>query len=1137
MPLLAAQLADYFTHNIKERGRQYFTAGAVRLVKSQARYIRAKVRGSTAYRVELRLNGNQLRATCTCPYFETQDLCKHLWATILTVEAENTLQDAANVRSLQLTFEDESAFDDEEDEEPFIDYTAARPIKSLTASRPAARKGEADWKQRFTDLSRAMKERAARSTSATWPASGREILYLVDAPASRTNNALILEVGFRERKAKGEWGKIKSPRLSDAQIHSLPDPSDRQILLLLAGAREHYTWEHGGYYGYEGVPSRCRLSAPLQRALLPLMCATNRCRLRRSEADEELPVLRWDAAEDDKPWDFWLEVRPAASGKKYVFAGVLRRGETRLPLSAALLILPHLIINHDLTIAPLDDAGAPLWLALLREQGDWSVPAAQAQAVLAEMLNFPQVPRLDLPAELRYEERRERPQLRLRLHPPRQSGWNNRHLRGELSFAYAGTLVNDEDARRAIFQAEVRQLLHRDPIAEEEARARLKQLGFRLARSNYGSPPTLELHPNNLARTVRTLVAEGWHVEAEGKLYRSSGALRVAVKSGIDWFELHGTLEFDGDVTATLPELLAALKRGDNAVRLGDGTFGLLPEEWLRKYAALAGLGTAAKDHLRFRPSQTGLLDALLAAMPEPTYDEVFARARDRWRNFSGVQPHDPPVNFHGQLRPYQREGLGWFHFLREFNFGGCLADDMGLGKTIQVLALLETRRARKNQSAAPPPKRGQKTPAKIKPRAGTQEAPWRPSLVVVPKSLIFNWQQEAARFTPQLRVLNHTGPERANERSKINDYDLVLTTYGTLRRDVEHLRQVNFDYLVLDEAQAIKNAQTDAAKATRLLRGTHKLALSGTPIENHLGELWSLFEFLNPGMLGTAPIFQQTINSAGGSPGADEQTRALLSRALRPFILRRTKEQVARELPRKLEQTLACEMEPAQRKFYDELRAYYRQSLLDRVARDGINKAKIHVLEALLRLRQAACHPGLVNKDHLRDPSAKLDLLLPHLAEVIAGGHKALVFSQFTSFLHIVREKLEHGGLTYEYLDGRTRDRAAKVARFQTDPQCPLFLISLKAGGLGLNLTAAEYIFLLDPWWNPAIEAQAIDRAHRIGQTQRVFAYRLIARDTVEEKVLELQQTKRHLADAIITADNSLVRQLNREDLELLLS
>jgi SNF2 family DNA or RNA helicase len=433
----------------------------------------------------------------------------------------------------------------------------------------------------------------------------------------------------------------------------------------------------------------------------------------------------------------------------------------------------------------------------------------------------------------------------------------------------------------------------------------------------------------------------------------------------------------------------------------------------------------------------------------------------------------------------------------------------MGLGKTVQVLALLEARRVREV------------------PRKQSR----RPSLAVVPRSLVFNWIEEARRFTPELRVLNYTGLDRKEGLSRLDKYDLLVTTYGTLRRDILQFQELDFDYAILDEAQAIKNAASQSAKACRLIRAEHRLAMSGTPIENHLGELWSLFEFLNPGMLGRSSTLKLL------SSGTDQENRSLLAKALRPFILRRTKEQVLTELPEKMEQTLYCELETEQRKLYEELRDHYRAALDKRIKEGGLKKAKIHVLEALLRLRQAACHPGLLDKKRAKDASAKLETLLEQLAEVLEEGHKALVFSQFTSLLAIVRNHLDQRRISYEYLDGRTRNRQEKVERFQSDTDCPLFLIGLKAGGQGLNLTAADYVFILDPWWNPAVEAQAVDRAHRIGQQRRVFAYRLIARDTVEEKILQLQATKRNLAEAIISEDNSVISGLTVDDLQLLLS
>ena len=376
---------------------------------------------------------------------------------------------------------------------------------------------------------------------------------------------------------------------------------------------------------------------------------------------------------------------------------------------------------------------------------------------------------------------------------------------------------------------------------------------------------------------------------------------------------------------------------------------------------------------------------------------QLSRKMRQNLRQFEGVVGVDSPPGFHGELRPYQRDGLGWLDYLQRFSFGGILADDMGLGKTIQVLALLQRRRAHRQAKG--------------------------PSLAVVPPSLVFNWMQEAAKFTPRLRILDYTGPSRHALREVFGDYDLIITTYGTVRTDIAELTNIQFDYAILDEAQAIKNAESQSAKATRLLRSRYKLAISGTPIENHLGELWSIFEFLNPGMLGTDSVFKKYV----GSGSSLEQTdRTLLAKALRPFILRRTKQQVVEDLPEKTEQTLYCDMEADQRRCYEELRAHYRDTLLRNAAE--LNHSKIEVLEALLRLRQAACHPGLISPELASEPSTKLEMLIPSISEVVAEGHKVLVFSQFTSFLAIVRERLEQEKIVYEYLDGRTRNRAARL-------------------------------------------------------------------------------------------------------------
>ncbi|MDP2854080.1 MAG: DEAD/DEAH box helicase [Smithellaceae bacterium] len=508
----------------------------------------------------------------------------------------------------------------------------------------------------------------------------------------------------------------------------------------------------------------------------------------------------------------------------------------------------------------------------------------------------------------------------------------------------------------------------------------------------------------------------------------------------------------------------------------------------------------------------------------------MFESTRRQLQSFCGIEPAVAPASFQGVLRRYQEEALGWFDFLRQFGYGGCLADDMGLGKTVQVLAMLEKRRLLRLYETRQAAERPDATVLSAEDGGGLVKQ----SLVVAPRSIIFNWRKEAARFTPGLRVLDHTGLTRKTRGDHFENYDLVLTTYGTLRRDAVAFRDIEFDYVILDEAQSIKNAETSSAKAVRLLKARHRLALSGTPIENHLSELWSLFEFLNPGLLGSASVFKRM---AADTNAASPETRALLAQVLKPFILRRTKALVAPELPQKTEQVVYCEMDKTQTKLYNELRDHYRQSLLKQLDEQGIQKSKMHILEALLRLRQAACHPGLLDPKWKNGASAKTEFLLPQLAEILEEGHKALIFSQFTSFLSIVKKQLDDNGHRYLYLDGKTKNREQLVRAFQEEEEAPLFLISLRAGGLGLNLTAAEYVYILDPWWNPAVEAQAIDRTHRIGQTEKVFAYRLITRETVEERVLELQQSKRDLFASLIKEDAGLIRSLNREDLEILLS
>jgi hypothetical protein len=1085
---LTDQLGAIVPSTIRERGRELHHRGAVHIYRANDLEVRAYVMGSRMYPVDISSEDGELRVECGCPYFEGDaGICKHLWAAFLAADAAGYLStetalDTDDLGDLELGDED-----------------LARTLETFRRETPPGPRYDA-WATQLRAIQAAQDRLSPGKVT-----KEREILYLVDVNSTVTANQLTLDIVYREARKDGSWTAPKPFSIAAAKIAALKNRQDRQVLSMILGTADPWSSSHG-YYGYSrdrSIPGTgVTIPASMTDVVVPLICKTGRGRLLTVLEDEPVELTL-----DEGPrWELWIEMKGGGEEDGFRVQGSLRRGEETMPLTEPALLLPGgFVLGRDGAVAGFDDFGAFSWVPLLRRQGAILVPPGQADEFLKQLVKMPRVPKVKIPPDLEYAEVQGTPTPYLQIKRQPKNAWSSKQdLVVTLSFQYEGETIAGKDSVRGVLKRDPRRLILRDREAEEAASVALAELGVKP-----NSRGELQLTVRNMPGVVRSLTQLGWRVEAEGNLYRSAGQSQVNISSGIDWFELQGQVAF-GDQVATLPQLLAAVRRGEDFVRLGDGSIGLVPEEWIERFATVAGLGTVEGDGLRFKLTQASLLDALLAAQPDIEVDEVFSRMRDRLRSFDGVVALPEPPGFQGELREYQREGLGWFGFLQEFGFGGCLADDMGLGKTVQVLALLEARREMREADT---------------PTAG-------PSLIVVPRSLVFNWQAEAERFAPKLRILNHTGARLA-PGSHFEEYDVILTTYGTLRRDAALLTEVRFDYAILDEAQAIKNAGTASAKAARLLKADHRLALSGTPIENHLGELWSLFEFLNPGMLGAAKVFgsmvsDRTLDSAG---------KKALARALRPFILRRTKEQVAKDLPLKTEQTQFCVLAGPQRKQYDELRDHYRRDLLERVDREGIAKSKMFVLEALLRLRQAACHPGLIDPSRAGESSAKLDVLLPQLMEVAEEGHKAIVFSQFTKMLAIVRPKLDEHKIVYEYLDGRTRDRQARVERFQNDPDCKLFLISLKAGGLGLNLTAAEYVFLLDPWWNPAVEAQAIDRAHRIGQMNPVFAYRLIAKDTVEEKVLQLQDSKRALADAIIGADNSLIRQIGREDLELLLS
>ena len=923
-----------------------------------------------------------------------------------------------------------------------------------------------------------------------------ELWYLVNERESRLRDQLVIDF-FRRDDSQSA---LRNFEIDDRQAQTLDNLDDRSILRILLGSSPEdpvgLHLEVAPKYG------RSVVRAGIYDLVLPQLASSKRfARLEGHAETRASTPLVWDKG---APYQFALVVERVADqgwklwGRLWREEGpdpVVDLSEPRLALSGGLLLF-------DDRVAQVDAEEHFDWLYRLRRQGAIMVPEEAQDAFFVHLATMPNLPEVELPPELHWSQARVEPVPRIGFNSDGEG--TRRIVYGRVAFEYGGHSVLANDRRRVVADAQGRQLLQRDRTAERNYLERLKSIGLMSVSPDEAEYGDVRLTTKSMRSIVRDLVDDGWIVEADGSPVRAGGQLRTKVTSGIDWFDLEAEIDYGG-TSADLPALLAAARANSTFIKLKDGSKGLAPD-WLRRYASAAKVGKVEGLRLRFLPSQAGVIDALMTGHDEATVDVKFDRVLSSLKSGEWKQVSEP-VGFKGKLRDYQREGLGWMKFLQDFQYGGCLADDMGLGKTVQVLAMLQ----------------GLHRPGGKKPRQP------RPSLIVVPRSLVFNWIKEAGKFCPDLKGVAYRGPQRAELRERLDEFDFVVTTYGTLRQDILHFLEYRFACVILDEAQAIKNPKSQAAKACRLLQSDHRLAISGTPIENGLDELWSLFEFLNPGMLGSMDTF------AVDTKAQDEAWLELLSQSLRPFMLRRTKAGVLKDLPEKTEQHMFIELNDDDRAHYEELRAYYRNALSTKIASIGLAKSKVHVLEALLRLRQAACHPGLIDPAKRDEGSSKIDLLFENLTTLIATGHKALVFSQFTELLDVCRRRLIELGIDHEYLDGGTRDRQAGVDRFQSDDGKKVFLISLKAGGCGLTLTASDYVFILDPWWNPAVEAQAVDRAYRMGQTRPVFAYRMIARDTVEEKIVALQDEKRRLADAIMTGGGGPISDLTEEDIERL--
>lgn len=584
----------------------------------------------------------------------------------------------------------------------------------------------------------------------------------------------------------------------------------------------------------------------------------------------------------------------------------------------------------------------------------------------------------------------------------------------------------------------------------------------------------------------------------------------IHVSSGLDWFDAKVEIEF-GKQRVGIDEIKSALLNKQSFVQLGDGTLGILPDEWLKRYSLLFKVGEGKTNQLRLSKYHMSVIDELYENRDANELSFELDEKYERLKEFKNIPQTAAPEHLQTILRPYQTAGFQWLNYLNDVGWGGILADDMGLGKTIQALSMLHHYKEINGSLI---------------------------SIVVCPTTLIYNWKNEVEKFSPTLNWYIHHGGIRTRDVDELKKHNIIITTYGTLRSDIQLLMKLNFDYVILDESQAIKNPASKVAKAASLLNAKNRLCMSGTPLQNNTFDIFAQMNFLNPGLLGNVEFFRNEFATPIDKFGEQEQ-KEHLRKLLYPFILRRTKEQVAKDLPEKTETILFCEMEDEQRKLYEAYRNSYREKILGTIDQQGIAKSQLTILQGLMKLRQICDSPAILNEEEkYPNHSIKLDELAREIEENI-GNHKALIFSQFLGMLALIKKKLIKDNIPFEYFDGSTSatDREKAIQNFQNNDECRVFLISLKAGGVGLNLTAADYVYIVDPWWNPAVEQQAIDRTHRIGQTKNIFAYRMICVDTIEDKILKLQEKKKQLASDLIADDAGFVKALTKSDVEYLFS
>lgn len=1083
-------LQNNFDELVRARGMKLFSSGHVLLKQVSQFEASAQILGLENLQVFLKVsdddfeilvvNGENkkiyeaLTGYCSCGQFQRIKICEHICALSMAL--------------------DETVFGRGLDFPKFMDFIAMKSAPDRFEKTDSSLRM---WRQDLSFLrsivsggARENLDHKKRPLNAQTQSS--YIWYVVEPLKSDRS----MEVYFYERKKlkDGTWGRPKKINLNGLRIESLSDRREKKALRLMKGGL-NFSQSQRFLRDVDSF-SHASLHSDLAAIILDLLHSTGRLGLIQDDNIFETRILSlsWSPQKtvrelvqvfkDDEKQLYKMQqtfVLPQASEHKIPKSFLFPFFESHLALWGQEIVRLKSVCPSELSEE-------------LFKRDEILIPYAGEKDFVGFIRDLKYEVKIELPEDFPLKEEVIRPIPVIEIEPVSQDDHFN--IYGRVGFEYDGIFHRPFD-ESSLNQGD--DLLHR-----------IKDLSYEqdIIESLRSTPDVLEyseetyhflFDEDRFNDAVESLKDRGFEIRAFGKKLKSGCFIGAQVRSHHDWFDVKTGIQFES-LTLTPPEILKRLEANRYFVQLNRDEIGFIPNKWLEKVKVLSQLSTARGGGSRLPLGQALILDEIFGE--DLKADQKFKDIVAKMRGVDGLKLIRPSRQFAGELRSYQRVGLSWLNFLEEIGLGGCLADEMGLGKTIQVLSYIQKRKQKK---------------------VG-------PFLIVLPKSLMGNWESESRKFTPNLVVSCYEGRERKKllKSDSILTTDILLVTYGILRQDIKKLKEIDFDGVILDEAQNIKNAKSLTAKAAYSLKGEIRLALTGTPIENHIGELFSLFQFLIPG------LFKPYLTSHG--PTFRDETLEVILRGLRPFILRRKKEDVLKELPAKTENIIYCEFGAEEKKEYQKLKSFYQGQLSEKVKELGLKRTSFHVLEGLLRLRQFSCHPKLINKDiHLA--SSKLDTLIDHLQQIKEAGKKALVFSQFTSFLKIVSNALDTHSIKYAYLDGQTKNRDLEINQFKEDSSITSFLISLKAGGVGLNLTCASYCFILDPWWNPAVENQAIDRVHRIGQSDPVFVYRLITRDSVEQRVVELQQSKRELGQDVLASDKMFLSQLSQADFIGLLS